>query len=298
MRDGLLTGAGTSFGPAFWDQVLQLYDTAWPGMSRRLAASEALGFPWAACTTPFVWVEGGRPLAHVGVLAHPLRLHGEDRIVAGLHAVVTHPQARGRGLARRLLEAALAHVDQHYDAAKLHTGIPELYARFGFVEVPTHRFVSARRGGGGPGRRLDPADPSDAVRLRETFAARAPASDRLATRDPGWLSAIDSALAGALDRWWHAPGGPHPGSDAWMAAFEVRDETLHLYDVVGAARIGLEAVLAMVPERFERVVYAFSPDLLDPDAAPEPIPRDQGVMQVRGRWPGGPPIGVPPPWEH
>lgn len=36
------------------------------------------------------------------------------------------------------------------------------------------------------------------------------------------------------------------------------------------------------PFRSERVIYSFTPDRLDPDARPEPVPMEEGVMQVRG----------------
>ena len=51
-------------------------------------------------------------------------------------------------------------------------------------------------------------------------------------------------------------------------------------------------MLAAIPFRFERVVYGFTPDLLDPCARPEPVPVEEGVMLVRGAWPELPPFAV------
>jgi hypothetical protein len=65
--------------------------------------------------------------------------------------------------------------------------------------------------------------------------------------------------------------------------------------LVGPALPPLADVLAMVPDPFDRVVYGFCPDLLDPDAVLEPVLT--GAFQVRGRWPDGP-IAIPPCWEH
>jgi GNAT superfamily N-acetyltransferase len=72
----------------------------------------------------------------------PLRLLGEDRVVAGIHAVCVDPEARGRGLGRRCMEAALAWIDERFDLAKLSTAIPAFYGRWGFSVLPTHQFIA------------------------------------------------------------------------------------------------------------------------------------------------------------
>src|SRR5262245_38343439 len=182
---------GTDYDAAFWQALHALQDRIWPQMSTRIEAARMLGVQWEAQTTPFAWVEKERALAHVGVIAHPLRLLGEDRVVAGIHAVCTDPQARGRGLGRRCMEAALAWIDERFDLAKLSTTIPAFYARWGFSVVPTHRFVARHTGGAGPAR---PATLDDATRICALLSARAPTSHVYATRDTGWLPIIDLAL--------------------------------------------------------------------------------------------------------
>ncbi|MEQ1508593.1 MAG: hypothetical protein ABMB14_40550, partial [Myxococcota bacterium] len=228
---------------------------------------------------------------HVGVLAHPIRLDGEDRVVAGIHAVCAHPDARGRGHVRRLLELAVGWIDERFDAAKLHTDYPDLYAKVGFRVAPTFRFHTAARGGGGPAVRLAPD--RDHARITAALAARVPASDRFATRDPGWLTWIDAALARSLDRWFvGVPGAP------WIAAIEVADRVLTVHDVIGPELPPLDAVLHAVAEPFDRVEWSFAPDRFDPDARPVEVPASDGVLQVRGRWSPRAPIGVSPLWEH
>jgi len=281
---------GTAYDAPFWQALHALQDRIWPQMSARIEAARKLDVHWEAETTPFAWVEGERTLAHVGVIAHPLRLLGEDRVVAGIHAVCVDPAARGRGLGRRCMEAALAWIDGRFDLAKLSTAIPAFYARWGFSVMPTHRFVAQRAGGGGPAR---PAGLDDAARIRALLAARTPPSDVYATRESGWLPIIDLALQGRL------PGGVLvvPRRDFLIVARH-QGEVLHLDDVVGPELPGLEEVLAAIPFRFERVIYGFTPDRLDPDARPEPVPVEEGVMQVRGAWPKLPPFAVSSVWEH
>jgi hypothetical protein len=74
-------------------------------------------------------------------------------------------------------------------------------------------------------------------------------------------------------------------------------EVLHLDDVVGPELPGLGEVLAAIPFRFERFIYGFTPDRMDPGARPEPVQVEEGVMQVRGAW-RMPPFAVSSVWEH
>jgi GNAT superfamily N-acetyltransferase len=281
---------GTDYNATFWQAIHALQDRIWPKMSARIEVARKFGVHWEAETTPFAWVEEGRALAHVGVIAHPLRLLKENRVVAGIHAVCADPEARGRGLGRRCMEAALGWIDERFDLAKLSTTIPAFYDRWGFSVAPTYRFIAQRAGGGGPAR---PATLDDIARIRTLLSARTPTSNVYATRDPGWLPIVNLALQGRL------PDGMLvvPEHDFLIVARHQPD-TLHLDDVIGPALPGLEEVLAAIPFRFERVVYGFTPDRLDPRARPEPVPVEEGVMQLRGAWPELPPLAVPPVWEH
>jgi len=281
---------GTDYDATFWRALHALQGRIWPQMSARIETARKLGVHWEAETTPFAWFEEGRALAHVGVIAHPLRLLGEDRVVAGIHAVCTDPEARGRGLGRRCMEAALDWIDERFDLAKLSTAIPAYYARWDFSVIPTHRFVAQRTGGGGAGR---PATLDDTARIRALLSARTPPTDVYATREPGWLPIINLALQGRL------PGGVLvvPQRDFLIVARQ-QGEVLQLDDVVGPELPGLGEVLAAIPFRFERIIYGFTPDRLEPGARPEPVPVGEGVMQVRGAWPTLPPFAVPSVWEH
>jgi GNAT superfamily N-acetyltransferase len=281
---------GTDYDAAFWRALHALQDRIWPQLSARIDVARKLGVHWEAATTPFAWIEEERALAHVGVIAHPLHLLGEDRVVAGIHAMCTDPEARGRGLGRRCMDAAVAWIDERFDLAKLSTAIPAFYGRWGFSVLPTHRFVAERAGGGGPAH---PATRDDTPRIHALLSARTPTSDVYATREPGWLPIINLALQGRL------PDGllVVPQRDFLIVARR-QGEVLLLEDVIGPELPALEEVLAAIPFRFERVIYGFTPDRLDPGARPEPVPIEEGVMQIRGAWPQLPPFAVPSVWEH
>jgi GNAT superfamily N-acetyltransferase len=291
--EGLVTAPAGALDDAFWRPVRTLFDEIWPGMPSQLDRAASFDARWEEVSTPFAWFEGGRAVAHVGIIRHDLLLDGTPVSVAGFHAVCTTPSHRGRGLALRLLEEAVRWSGDRFATAKLHTDIPALYARVGFREVPLHRFRTDAAGGGGRARPLDPDVPADRRRLLDALAARVPCSRRLCTRDPGWLPLIDACLAGAERRLFHAVDGA-----PWIAAWEVRDGVLSVLDVFGPSLPDRDELLASVAEPFRSVRWCLTPDLLDPSARAELVPAAEGAFQVLGPWDPVGPVAIPMPWEH
>jgi GNAT superfamily N-acetyltransferase len=285
---------GAAYDTATWRTTFALYDAVWPHMSAKLATANALGFPWAPTTHPFTWIENGVPLAHTGVLLHPVRVAGEDHVIAGVHAGCSHPSARGRGLARACMDAAVDWIDAHGLTAKLGTDLTDFYQRWDFRFVPNHQFLSARTGGGGPARRLSLTTvAADAALFRDALGRRTVVSDVFATRDDGWLVTIDLALAAGLDTWaWHLPD-----LDAILLAEHQGDE-LVIHDLLAPALPSVDDLLRQVAQPFRSVRWMFSPDLLDPTATPVPRPVSSGLFMVRGAWPELPPFGFSTLWEH
>jgi GNAT superfamily N-acetyltransferase len=274
--------------PARRASLLALLDDGFPKLSSRIAAAAAEGYRWEDVTEPFVAWEGADAIGHVGVLVHRVQLAGAPADVAGLHAVVTRADRRGRGVARRLLAEALAWADARFPRASLATDVPAVYAPHGFRPFVIHRFHVAHAGGEDRGRRLSP---SERPWLDALLAARAPISHRLASLNPGWLVGIDLALQG------RAPTDLVVLDDLGAAVdWELAGDVLRLHDVFARELPPLADLLARAP-RHARVELGFCPDRLAPDARPEPDPA-AGVWMFRGPWPLEPPIAVSRLAEH
>jgi GNAT superfamily N-acetyltransferase len=265
--------------PTLLPRVFELYEHAWPGMTARAEGVRGWGMRWEV-STPFVHCEGDRVISHAGVLEIHLVVAGRPMLVGGVHAVVTHPDHRGRGLSRALMEEALAWCDARYGTVLL-TGEPALYDRYGFRSWPEHRFAGNRRGSGGSGvlRPLDRRSAADGALLLRLLDARAPVSKRLGIVRDRAIFLFDTAL-------W--PLHYAETLDA-VVAYSVKDGTLRLFDVVAERMPSLDDVLALVPEPFGRVEVYFAPDLVGEDGlTPEPHPLgiDDHLM-IRGPWPIG-----------
>ena len=118
---------GVSYSADWWAKVYALFETSFPGLPAGVERAAAVGVPWPSVTTPFVWFDGEEAVSHVGVLMQPMRLNGEDRLVAGIHAVCTRPSHRGRCLARRLLAGAWAFAVAPTPLRELSTDRPPYY---------------------------------------------------------------------------------------------------------------------------------------------------------------------------
>ena len=255
--------------PAVEPRLLALLGRVWPALPPAIARADALGFSWAAISTPFVHYEGDRAVAHVGVIELPLVIGGRQRMVASIHAVCTDADRRRRGHARTLMEAALAHCRVRYGTVVLTTLIPEFYTRLGFRTVAEHAFTRpvgtlAPSAGGRP--LAEHAD--DARLLVRLLAARTPVSERLGALDAATVFVFALLLGwGDFSRAYY-----HAALDV-VSVHEVVGRTLVLYDVVGAALPPLADLLEAIGADVDRVVTLFVPDRLGAGFRPEPWDR-------------------------
>jgi GNAT superfamily N-acetyltransferase len=253
--------------PTLDPRLAALLGRVWPALPAGVARAEALGFGWAAVSTPFVRWEGARAVAHVGVIELPLLIAGRRCRVGSIHAVCTDPEHRGRGLGLALMQEALAACRSRYDTLVLTTLIPDFYARLGFRTVREHAFSrplapSPRPGAGG--RAL--TDAADDMRLlRRLLERRAPVSERLGALEAGTVFVIALLLTwGGFSRVHY-----HAALDV-LTVHEVRRRTLVLYDVVGTAVPPLEPLTAAIGADADRVVTLFAPDRLGDGFRAEP----------------------------
>ncbi len=263
--------------PTLLSRVFELYEHPWPGMTARAEGARGWGMRWEV-STPFLVCEGSRVISHVGVLEMNLVVNGRPMLVGGIHAVATHPDHRLRGHSRALMEEALAWCDERYGTLLL-TGEPVLYDRYGFRSVPEHRFAGKRRGSGGRGLRLlDRKSAADGELLLRLLDTRAPVSERLGIVRDRAIFLFDTAS-------W--PLRYAEDLDA-LVAYSVKEGTLRLWDVVSRRMPALDAVLARIPEPFERLEVYFATDRIGgaKGLAPEPHPLglDDHLM-IRGPWP-------------
>ncbi|MDQ3037109.1 MAG: GNAT family N-acetyltransferase, partial [Myxococcota bacterium] len=168
--------------------IVDLLGSVWHHVPSAIERAHRWGGDWFELSTPFVRAEGARAVSVVGVIEMPLRVAGADVIAAGIHGVCTRPAHRGHGHFRAAMEEALRFADSFASVALLWTEQPAIYERFGFrrvVEEIVRVELDPPSARGERPRRLDPERDDDLALLRRALDARAPISERLATRDRG-----------------------------------------------------------------------------------------------------------------
>lgn len=99
------------------------------------------------CDPEFRWNDlavvesAGRLVACAQVFRKQIRLAGSVIPLGGIGSVATHPEYRGRGLARDLLLEREQYLrDEGFPLGLLFTDIPEFYAKLGWVALPLRQF--------------------------------------------------------------------------------------------------------------------------------------------------------------
>ncbi len=263
------------------DPLHTLLASVWPRLQTAIPLAASLGADWAAMSRAFVEGPGPAPLAHAGVLEIPMIIDGVATPVAGIHAVCTAAHARGRGLARRVLEPAIAWAEGWAPTLLLHAVDPALYQRFGFraieqwvfacdvVQPPRTRSL----------RPLDHREPADVARVFAAFADRVPVSQVLGVGDAAALFVLDEVLAcGGFGRlWWSEPLG-------CVVAATLEDRLLQLYDVVGPRWPPLDELVAGFDGRVDRVEAFFVPERWPQQRWTRRPCMPPDVLMVRGRF--------------
>lgn len=272
--------ASYSDDPALFDPLFDLLETAFPGLREAASDVRSLGGSWEAVSTPFVHLEDGRLISHVGLIELPLVVLGRPMTVGSIHAVVTHPDHRRRGHYRGLMLETLRYAEGRYDTLLLTTENPEYYEPFGFRRLQEYRFTvsapaAAATGRSGGVRTLDLGDRADLDRLTRLLETREPVSE---------VVGCGSARTVFL---FNEGEGPLLYSEELEAVLcsEIREKTLTLFDVVAPSMPSLDAILAALGRPVETVEFRFTPDRLAPDAASTPETPDHGgpsYLMARG----------------
>lgn len=266
--------------PELREPLFDLLDAVFPGIRRGAEEIRGFGVSWESVSTPFVHLEEGLVVSHVGRIDLPLVVRGEPATVGTVHAVSTRPDRRGRGFYRRVMEEMLADGEGRYETLLLTTENPEYFEPFGFRRVKEHRFRGhlAWPGGGRGLRLVDPKSPADLALLHRLLESREPVSSTLGVAGEKAIFLFNEAhraLRYAADL------------DA-LICMEIHGGRLDLFDVVAPRIPSLEEIVSRLPERIEEVAVHFTPDRLGAPLEAVPCLFEHGGpshFMVRGPFP-------------
>jgi GNAT superfamily N-acetyltransferase len=267
---------------------LNLLEESFPGIKANILRCEKLGFPWHS--KPFLKEEKGEILSHVGFLEYPISIDGKQHRAAALHAVCTKSTYRRQGLASQLIQEALQWAEKQYEFVILYTGIPQFYEKLAFQCVQEYRFhLPCKRTKGS--KSLKPlVSPEDNALFKRCFHTRALLSNCVWIRDNGDIASFN-ALFATYPTFWSLH---YSESIDGIISYEIKEKTLHLYDIIAKEIPSLDLILEHLPTAIDDINFYFSPDRLTQMAVPEPHLYDHGHFLVHGNWPKIKPFMISP----
>lgn len=259
---------------------------------------------WSDRYMPYALVENRRVVANVSVNRMTTRWQGESKTFVQIGTVMTDPAFRGRGFARRLMEAVLGDWQAKCDGMYLYANdtVLDFYPKFGFARDTEYVYTLPReRLGGWTGAGQALLDAKLDADSRPRFGSFAPLD-------------MDSEAGRAVLRRCYRKGSPYtalplldnegllffycagPLKDAvyysarhdMAAVLEQEGATLLCHDFFGAAPMPLGRLLAELAGSAGRIELGFAPcgpqsEALLPICDVEPAAGDDALFVLQGK---------------
>lgn len=261
------------------EKLYPLFEQVFHIPATELADYYARGF-WNPTYQPYTLFDGSQAAANVSMFE--LELVIKDTLVkaAGIQSVMTHPAYRRQGLMRQLFKRMLEDIDEEYETAWLFTEQPELYEPFGFRVVPQHAFRTAWKHQSEqirPSLRIVDFDNEQDVQLiRTCFAGHQPIS-----REFSPVSYESSFFLHMYSPSFQKKVHYAQSLQA-VVVFEVKEEELHLYDVIGASIPDFGELCAAITEPFSSVTVHACADRFGSQSWTPYLHTAGGYLMVRG----------------
>lgn len=209
----------------------------------------------------FALVDHGIVVANASVMRMRLLLDGVETEGFQLGAVGCLPSLRGRGLARQVLQAALAHCGNKPVLLFANENVRDFYPRFGFRAASQSLFEIDHTAAPADARApvLDLADAALRREFLRVADAAPPSSHRFAARGYGRVATwyVANRFASELRRL---------DDDTWVFA-QVEDGVLLIEDVFALQRFDLQAAVPrLIDAPIHTIRFGMTPDRLCPQA--------------------------------
>ncbi len=236
-----------------YEAGLTLIDSCFPGIKHLADQGKHYNAHWDKASTPFVYYVKDELVWHLGLIPFQLMINNQPYQAAALHGVCIKEAFRRKGIFTALMQEAMLHVKQHYDLAFLFADEERLYEPFGFKKRDEFDFllenVSVSRT---PHqlRKLNLEEPADLNLMHDLLLKRLPISHRFGIIKEQVIFTLDT-LSKAIY---------YSDTHQVLIAYDIKDETLYLKDIVFTQPVDLHQMIALIPERYSKILLQFCPD--------------------------------------
>lgn len=228
----------------------------------------------------YSYMDGEKIIANASISKMTVIVNGKEYKAIQVGTVMTHPDHRNKGLARKLMDAIIDKYEKQYKFIYLFANetVLDFYPKFGFSRVQESRyFLNAvglkKKSNGTAVRKLDVENFNDFSLLKLYAKERIPTSSILGVKDNESLLMFYFLIA-----------FPHSiyfiEEEDVIVLFEKKDEELHLFDVVSRCKIDIVDVLSYITSPdIKRIIFHFNPDCKDAES--EVIEDEDDVLFIR-----------------
>lgn len=234
---------------------------------------------WNDRYIPYSFHDNGKIVANVSVNLVDLIIAGQKIRAVQIGTVMTHPDYRNRGLSRSLLEKVLAEYEGKTDVIYLFANIEvvNFYPKFGFEEVEEDEFYMAykhKQTASTTIRKLDGKVIEDLLIIKSAAQRRKSLSQMFST-EGAWGILLFYCLNVFHEQIYYIE------EDEAIVICEMKENTLHLYDVIVSHTVAIEDLLGKIANfDTKEVIFHFTPENLSA-LSRRRLPKDNGVLFVR-----------------
>ncbi|WP_160917038.1 GNAT family N-acetyltransferase [Halobacillus litoralis] len=212
---------------------------------------------WDPTYKPYSFFSEGYAVANVSTFDFPIFLNGVLHKAAGIQSVMTHPDYRKKGLMNTLMKKALAEIDESYNLSFLVTSDPNLYKKYGFRILNEYFYVKDYNHKGSHCadlKSIDVFDSHDLKKIQDLFKKNVPSTSvfyPVNYEHPFYLNMYNPNMKNLVY---------YSASLDLMIMYEVVDNKLELFDVIGSSLPDLDKICSLIPEPFHEIHLFFNPD--------------------------------------
>lgn len=227
----------------------------------------------------YSYIDGEKVIANASISKMTVAVNGRDYKAIQVGTVMTHPDYRHKGLAKKLMNEIINKYEKQYDFIYLFANetVLDFYPKFGFTRVQESRyFLNAdglQKKSNKTIRKLNVENINDVFLLKLYAKERIPLSSVLDVKENESLLMFYFLIA--------FPNSIYFIEDEdVIVLFEIEGEELHLFDVVSRSMIDVIEVLNYITSwDIKRVIFHFIPDCQNLEY--EEIETEDDVLFVR-----------------
>ncbi|EBF5196948.1 GNAT family N-acetyltransferase [Listeria monocytogenes] len=207
----------------------------------------------------YSYIDDNKVIANVSINKMNLIYQGEDYRALQIGTVMTHPDYRGQGLAKKLLEHVIAKYEEQYDFLYLFANdtVLDFYPKFGFERVEESSFTvdaSSLKREASNLKKLNPGNKTDFQLIRRIVSEKTPLSNILDVRESEDLLMFYVLIALKNELYYIEE------LDV-IVLMEQEDADLYVLDILSTKKLDVVEVLRYLPiKKIETIHLLFTPE--------------------------------------